>query len=85
MPHHLNLMDWSSQNVLAIGLGTYVYFWNASNNKVSLIFEQSYIIIFLLPSPQKKKKKNLMCFCCVIWGIVIVSTRSNGSERIHKY
>lgn len=33
---YLNLVDWSSQNVLAVGLGTCVYLWSASNSKVSL-------------------------------------------------
>ncbi|KAK7300735.1 hypothetical protein RJT34_11584 [Clitoria ternatea] len=32
---YLNLVDWSSQNVLAVGLGTCVYLWNASNSKVA--------------------------------------------------
>lgn len=32
---YLNLVDWSSQNVLAVGLGTCVYLWSASNSKVS--------------------------------------------------
>ena len=34
---YLNLVDWSSQNVLAVGLGTCVYLWSASNNKVSFV------------------------------------------------
>lgn len=33
---YLNLVDWSSQNVLAVGLGTCVYLWSASNSRVSL-------------------------------------------------
>ncbi|KAE9606128.1 putative transcription factor WD40-like family [Lupinus albus] len=32
---YLNLVDWSSQNVLAVGLGTSVYLWSASNSKVT--------------------------------------------------
>ncbi|KAK8944561.1 Protein FIZZY-RELATED 3 [Platanthera zijinensis] len=32
---YLNLVDWSSQNVLAVGLGTCVYLWNASSSKVT--------------------------------------------------
>lgn len=32
---YLNLVDWSSQNALAVGLGTCVYLWNASNSKVT--------------------------------------------------
>ncbi|EPS70724.1 hypothetical protein M569_04033, partial [Genlisea aurea] len=32
---YLNLVDWSSQNVLAVGLGTSVYLWSATNSKVT--------------------------------------------------
>lgn len=40
---YLNVVDWSSQNVLAVGLGTCVYLWTASNSKVSdLIYLTSF-------------------------------------------
>lgn len=46
---YLNLVDWSSQNVLAVGLGTCVYLWTASTSKVSLIdISQSYIFIHFI-------------------------------------
>ena len=32
---YLNLLDWSSQNYLAVGLATSVYLWNAANSKVT--------------------------------------------------
>ncbi|KQK11759.1 protein FIZZY-RELATED 3 [Brachypodium distachyon] len=32
---YLNLVDWSSQNMLAVGLGTCVYLWSASSSKVT--------------------------------------------------
>jgi WD40 repeat protein len=32
---YLNLLDWSPQNYLAVGLATSVYLWNASNSKVT--------------------------------------------------
>jgi cell division cycle 20-like protein 1 (cofactor of APC complex) len=32
---YLNLVDWSSQNVLSVALGSCVYLWDANNNKVS--------------------------------------------------
>ncbi|KAK2984333.1 hypothetical protein RJ640_009362 [Escallonia rubra] len=32
---YLSLVDWSSQNVLAVGLGTCVYLWTASTSKVT--------------------------------------------------
>nr|POF06811.1 deoxyuridine 5'-triphosphate nucleotidohydrolase [Quercus suber] len=34
---YLNLVDWSSQNVLAVGLGTCVYLWSSSNSEVKLV------------------------------------------------
>ncbi len=33
---YLNLVDWSAQNVLAVGLGTCVYLWSACTSKVCL-------------------------------------------------
>ena len=30
----MNVLDWSSQNLLAVGLGDSVYLWNAVNNNV---------------------------------------------------
>ncbi|GMH36174.1 hypothetical protein BSKO_04042 [Bryopsis sp. KO-2023] len=32
---YLNLVDWSSQNVLAVGLGTCVYLWSACTSRVT--------------------------------------------------
>ena len=32
---YLNLVDWSSQNMLAVGLGTEVYIWSACNSRVT--------------------------------------------------
>ena len=31
---YLNLIDWSSSNMLAVGLSNSVYLWNAGNSKV---------------------------------------------------
>jgi cell division cycle 20-like protein 1 (cofactor of APC complex) len=33
--YYLNLIDWSSQNYLAVGLAASVYMWNAGNSKVT--------------------------------------------------
>ena len=33
--YYLNLLDWSAQNVLAVGLGPTVYLWNASTCQVN--------------------------------------------------
>jgi hypothetical protein len=32
---YLNLVDWSSHNVLVVGLGNCLYLWNACSGKVS--------------------------------------------------
>lgn len=33
--YYLNLLDWSQQNILAVGLASTVYIWNANNSKVN--------------------------------------------------
>ena len=33
--YYLNLIDWSSQNFLAVGLSSSVYLWNGNNSKVT--------------------------------------------------
>lgn len=38
---YLNLVDWSSQNVLAVGLGSCVYLWNACTSKVTKLCDLS--------------------------------------------
>ena len=37
--YYLNLLDWSNQNVLAVGLGSCVYLWSASNSKVTKLHD----------------------------------------------
>lgn len=36
---YLNLVDWSSQNMLSVGLNTCVYLWSACNSQVREFFE----------------------------------------------
>ena len=36
---YLNLIDWSTQNILAVGLGSCIYLWNASNSKVTKLYD----------------------------------------------
>ncbi len=38
---YLNLVDWSSQNVLAVGLGNSVYLWSASTSQVTRLCDFS--------------------------------------------
>ena len=33
--YYLNLMDWSNNNLIGIGLENFVYFWSAANSKVT--------------------------------------------------
>ena len=39
--YYLNLVDWSSQNVLAVGLGSCVYLWSATSSKVTKLYDLS--------------------------------------------
>uniref|UniRef100_T1GTN2 Anaphase-promoting complex subunit 4 WD40 domain-containing protein n=1 Tax=Megaselia scalaris TaxID=36166 RepID=T1GTN2_MEGSC len=35
---YLNLVDWSAQNVLAVGLGSCVYLWSAFTSQVTRLW-----------------------------------------------
>ena len=37
--YYLNLLDWNSNNLVAVGLGSAVYIWNASNGSISKLLE----------------------------------------------
>ena len=37
--YYLNLVDWSSSNVLAVGLGSCVYLWSATTSKVTKLYD----------------------------------------------
>ena len=39
---YLNLLDWSPDNLLSVGLGSCVYIWNASNAKVHKLCDLGY-------------------------------------------
>lgn len=39
---YLNLIDWSDQNMLAVGLNTSVYLWNAYTSRVSKLCDLGY-------------------------------------------
>lgn len=36
---YLNLIDWSSENILAVGLGSCIYLWNATTSKVTKLYD----------------------------------------------
>ena len=37
--YYLNLLDWSSRNVLAVALGASVYLWNAESGAISELMQ----------------------------------------------
>jgi cell division cycle 20-like protein 1 (cofactor of APC complex) len=45
---YLNLVDWSSHNILAVGLGNCVYLWNACSSKVSQLRPSMRILVWVL-------------------------------------
>jgi hypothetical protein len=47
---YLNLVDWSAQNVLAVGLGSCVYLWSACTSKVRCM-------LIPKPGPDSQKKR----------------------------
>ena len=38
---YLNLLDWNSENILAVALGQTVYLWNASNGHIQELMQAS--------------------------------------------
>lgn len=46
--YYLNLLDWSSQNVLAVGLGPTVYMWNASTCQVRVQYWCSVLVLYVM-------------------------------------
>ena len=49
---YLNLVDWSSQNILAVGLGSCVYLWSACTSKVTkvgILFRGALLVDVLPP------------------------------------
>lgn len=83
---YLNVVDWSSQNVLAVGLGTCVYLWSASNSKVSVqpltFMHRCYLVGW------RYWTVSLWWFrwrSYVTWGLMIACVRFSGHVRVHIY
>ena len=36
---YLNLIDWSNENILAVGVGSCIYLWNATSSKVTKLYD----------------------------------------------
>lgn len=70
---YLNLVDWSSLNVLAVGLGNCVYLWNASNSKVrfhlfdSRLFPRYKLMFLILQIVKLCDLGNDESVCSVCW------------------
>lgn len=58
---YLNLVDWSAQNVLAVGLGSCVYLWSACTSQVSLITPLAANICVAVPMSLHDKRKHFFC------------------------
>ncbi|ETO31394.1 WD40 repeat-containing protein [Reticulomyxa filosa] len=59
---YLNLVDWSSQNILAVGLRECVYLWSAFTSKVTKLVDLSgHAICGNVSSHQKKQDEDLVC------------------------
>lgn len=66
---YLNLIDWSSHNVLAAALGSFIYIWDAASGKIDELLE--------LPSNDY--------VCSVAWvqeGATIAIGRTNGTTEL---
>ena len=80
---YLNLVDWSSQNMLAVGLGTCVYLWSASSCKVHfflsflhlLVASMDHAQVRLLMAPLSRLPS------CAIWGRGTASAPCTGRAR----
>lgn len=42
---YLNLVDWSSLNVLSVGLGTCVYLWSACTSQVRTFLHPIFVVL----------------------------------------
>lgn len=66
---YLNLVDWSSQNVLAVGLGSCVYLWSACTSQVSIFYFICFLLFFcyiktFYDFKVVKKETALHCVVC---------------------
>lgn len=52
---YLNLVDWSSHNILSVGLGNCVYLWNACSSKVFPYLCSLLVILSVF---------EVICYCC---------------------
>ena len=84
---YLNLVDWSTQNVLAVGLGTCVYLWSASNCKVSSLHRSTTPVLVFV---NLFSSTGCVCFIFrslsfVIWDPMMVCAQFNGPKRVPTY
>lgn len=62
---YLNLVDWSSLNVLSVGLGTCVYLWSACTSQVATISHTSNDCFVL----KVNKVNNLFSVSVIMWNM----------------
>eukprot|EP00762_Andalucia_godoyi_P002496 ANDGO_02712.mRNA.1 Protein FIZZY-RELATED 2 len=76
---YLSLIDWGATNVLAVGLNSEVYLWNASNAKVTKLFKDSQPVCSVVWSPCG----NYLAFSDNDGHVSIVDVATQS--RVHKF
>lgn len=84
---YLNLVDWSAQNTVAVGLESKVYLWNASACEVTLCSDISCISNDLVTSVSFSEKGNLLAIgthlgFVHIWDVVV--NKNLSSRLVHR-
>lgn len=66
---YLNLVDWSSHNVLSVGLANCVYLWNACSSKVSckyfIFFRHIFVCLLMVKDSILGSLVYVGCFSCM--------------------
>lgn len=55
---YLNLVDWSSSNILAVGLGKAVYIWSACTSRVTKLMKFLWMILSLCRMELKRNSSS---------------------------
>lgn len=69
---YLNLVDWSAQNVLSVGLGACVYLWSACTSQVTKLCDLSSDNNDTVTSVSWSERVRVILFCVRIWKLFIV-------------
>mmetsp|Transcript_20681 Transcript_20681/g.30746 ORF Transcript_20681/g.30746 Transcript_20681/m.30746 type:complete len:562 (-) Transcript_20681:104-1789(-) len=70
--YYLNLLSWSSQNVLAVALGDGVYLWNASTGEIDFLMQTEYDSDYISSLQWADDGRTIAIGCCndlQIWDV----------------